>query len=179
MARWTAGAKWAAGPAPDGQCVTPLALSLSEVLGIALPTAARRAALRSRMFGTVAHAAHPLATDLRAMVGTLILGFEARRCILSTLPDRAPNSPLGLAHGNSCSRPGASLELGALRPRRAVRGKRAMLEPGRNCVCILVLVMPNVRAKLAPTAWRAGQQAQNGPKAQRLMASVPRRWCSA
>jgi hypothetical protein len=38
---------------------------------------------------------------------------------------------------------------------------------------------PNVRAKLAPTAWRAGQQAQNGPQAQRLMASAPCRWCSA
>ena len=38
---------------------------------------------------------------------------------------------------------------------------------------------PNVRAKLAPTAWRAGQQAQNGPKAQRLVASVTCRWGSA
>jgi hypothetical protein len=37
----------------------------------------------------------------------------------------------------------------------------------------------NVRAKLAPTALRAGQQAHNGAKPQRLMASVPRRWCSA
>ena len=42
-----------------------------------------------------------------------------------------------------------------------------------------VIVRPNVRAKLAPTAWRAGQQAQNGPQAQRLMASVPCRWGSA
>ena len=33
MARWTASAKWAEGPAPDGQCAMPLALSLSEVLG--------------------------------------------------------------------------------------------------------------------------------------------------
>jgi len=40
-------------------------------------------------------------------------------------------------------------------------------------------VTPNVRAKLATAAWRAGQQAQNGPQAQRLMASAPRRWCSA
>jgi len=42
-----------------------------------------------------------------------------------------------------------------------------------------VLLMPNVRAKRAPTAWRAGQQAQNGPKAQRLMAGAPCRWRSA
>ena len=28
---------------------------------------------------------------------------------------------------------------------------------------------PNVRAKRATTAWRAGQQAQNGPQAQRLI----------
>ena len=27
----------------------------------------------------------------------------------------------------------------------------------------VILLMPNVRAKPAPTAWRAGQQAQNGP----------------
>ena len=39
--------------------------------------------------------------------------------------------------------------------------------------------MPNVRAKRAPTAWRAGQQAQNGPQAQRLMASATCRWRSA
>jgi len=38
---------------------------------------------------------------------------------------------------------------------------------------------PNVRAKRAATAWRAGQQAQNGPKAQRLMASATCRWRSA
>jgi len=43
----------------------------------------------------------------------------------------------------------------------------------------LRIVLPNVRAKRAPTAWRAGQQAQNGPKAQRLMASVTCRWRSA
>ena len=56
----------------------------------------------------------------------------------------APSSSRGLAHGNSCSRAGASLELGALRPRRAVRGNRAIREPGTSCVCIVVLVMPNV-----------------------------------
>ena len=38
---------------------------------------------------------------------------------------------------------------------------------------------PNVRAKLATTAWRAGQAAQNGAKPQRRMASVTRRWRSA
>ena len=34
MARWTASAKWAAGPALDGQRVMPLALRLSEGLGV-------------------------------------------------------------------------------------------------------------------------------------------------
>ena len=43
----------------------------------------------------------------------------------------------------------------------------------------VVVVLPNVRAKLATTAWRAGRQAQNGPQAQRLTASVTRRWRSA
>ena len=35
MAGWTASAKWAKGPALDGQCGTPLALSLTEGLGSA------------------------------------------------------------------------------------------------------------------------------------------------
>ena len=156
-----------------------LVLSLSEVLGIAWPTAARRAALNNRMLGTVTLAAHILATDLRGMAVTLNPGFEARRWNLSTLLDRAPDSPRQLAQGNSCSRAGASLELGALRPRRAVRGKRAMREPGTSCVRIASLVMPNVRAKRATTAWRAGQRAQNGPQAQRLLAGVTCRWRSA
>jgi len=34
MARWPASAKWAAGPALDGQRDMPLALRLSEGLGI-------------------------------------------------------------------------------------------------------------------------------------------------
>jgi len=34
MARWTASAKWAAGPALDGQRDMPLALRLSEGLGV-------------------------------------------------------------------------------------------------------------------------------------------------
>ena len=45
--------------------------------------------------------------------------------------------------------------------------------------CSVEFVLPNVRAKLATTAWRAGQQAQIGAKPQRLMASVTRRWRSA
>ena len=35
MARWTASAKWAAGPALDVQRDMPLGLSLSEGLGVA------------------------------------------------------------------------------------------------------------------------------------------------
>ena len=35
MACWTASAKWAAGPALDGQHAMPLALRLSEGLGLA------------------------------------------------------------------------------------------------------------------------------------------------
>jgi len=34
MARWTSSAKWAAGPALDGQRDMPLALRLSEGLGV-------------------------------------------------------------------------------------------------------------------------------------------------
>ena len=37
MARWAAGAKWAAGHAPDDQRDTPLVLRLSEGLGISAP----------------------------------------------------------------------------------------------------------------------------------------------
>ena len=45
--------------------------------------------------------------------------------------------------------------------------------------CKGICVKPNVRVKPAPTAWCAGQQAQNGPRAQRLMTGVPRCWGSA
>jgi len=47
------------------------------------------------------------------------------------------------------------------------------------CTETLIIARPNVRAKRATTAWRAGQQAQNGLQAQRLMASVTCRWRSA
>jgi len=40
MARWTASAKWAEGPALDGQRDMPLALRLSEWLGLAAQPAA-------------------------------------------------------------------------------------------------------------------------------------------
>ena len=43
----------------------------------------------------------------------------------------------------------------------------------------LVADGPNVRAKLAPTVWRAGRLAQHGPQALRRTTSVTRRWCSA
>ena len=39
MARWTASAKWAEGPALDGQRDMPLALRLSEGLGLTLQDA--------------------------------------------------------------------------------------------------------------------------------------------
>jgi len=42
MARWTASAKWAAGPALDGQRDMPLALRLSEGLGRAWRPLLRR-----------------------------------------------------------------------------------------------------------------------------------------
>jgi len=38
MARWTESAKWAAGPALDGQRGMPLLLRLSEGLGVARDT---------------------------------------------------------------------------------------------------------------------------------------------
>ena len=46
MARWTASAKWAAGPALDGQRDMPLALRLSEGLGLA------RFAIGRHLFGS-------------------------------------------------------------------------------------------------------------------------------
>ena len=54
--------------------------------------------------------------------------------------------------------------------------REALTSLAHRTACI---VRPNVRAKRATTAWRAGQQAQNGPKAQRLMASAPCRCRSA
>jgi hypothetical protein len=61
----------------------------------------------------------------------------------------------------------------------------AMLEFSRDlliaatCFQSEYLERPNVRAKLAPTVWRAGRLAQNGPQALRQTTSVTRRWCSA
>ena len=43
MARWTASAKWATGPALDGQCATLLGLALSEGLGFTLAAHTMRA----------------------------------------------------------------------------------------------------------------------------------------
>ena len=57
----------------------------------------------------------------------------------------------------------------------AYSGARLEKPEGKNCPTVL----PNVRAKRVTTAWRAGQQAQNGPQAQRLMASAQCRWRSA
>jgi len=45
MARWTASAKWAAGPALDGQRDMPLALRLSEGLGRTFAQLSRPGAL--------------------------------------------------------------------------------------------------------------------------------------
>ena len=41
------------------------------------------------------------------------------------------------------------------------------------------IMRPNVRVKPAPTVWRAGQHAHNGPQAQRMMAGATSRWGSA
>ena len=54
MTRWTASAKWAAGPALDGQRGMPLALRLSEGLGIA-----------------------GAATTVAGLASTQVLGFDA------------------------------------------------------------------------------------------------------
>ena len=51
MARWTASAKWAAGPALDGQCDMPLALRLSEGLGIAIQSFEREQKAQPVLFG--------------------------------------------------------------------------------------------------------------------------------
>ena len=48
MARWTASAKWAAGPALDGQRDMPLALRLSEGLGV-IAFAKERRVITSRL----------------------------------------------------------------------------------------------------------------------------------
>ena len=46
MARWTASAKWAAGPALDGQRAMPLGLSFSEWLGLTWAQQMRRTRVR-------------------------------------------------------------------------------------------------------------------------------------
>ena len=68
------------------------------------------------------------------------------------------------AHGDDASRSRACAAHG-----RAHKASKAFM----------LFAGPNVRAKRATTACRAGQQAQNGPQAQRLMASATCRWRSA
>jgi len=63
-----------------------------------------------------------------------------------------------------------------------VSGVRACAAHGRDhqaSKAFEFFARPNVRAKRATTAWRAGQQAQNGPQAQRLMAGATCRCRSA
>ena len=69
------------------------------------------------------------------------------------------------------------LDLGAPRPRRAVRGQRRVRLVGTSCECMGLCVLPNVRAKLAPTVGRAGQVGENVQRTADL-ARVARRWCS-
>ena len=63
-------------------------------------------------------------------------------------------------------------------------GLSRLLSSPREALTLLAhrtacIVRPNVRAKRATTAGRAGQQAQNGAKPQRLMAGAACRWRSA
>ena len=105
-----------------------------------------------------------------------VISFALRRivvpaatCPLLTLSLVLPSTRLGLT----------VLCVGAARA-----GLYRVFSSRRHALTILAhgtagFVRPNVRAKRATTAWRAGQQAQNGPQAQRLMASVTCRWRSA
>ena len=52
MARWTASAQWAAGPALDGRRDMPLALRLSEGLGGTFGTISARVSLSTRLLLT-------------------------------------------------------------------------------------------------------------------------------
>jgi len=58
------------------------------------------------------------------------------------------------------------------------KARRRLFTKAAGVIGMLVLT-PHVRAKRATTAGRAGQQAQDGPQAQRSMAGVACRWRSA
>ena len=80
-----------------------------------------------------------------------------------------------VAPGAEAVKPAAASEdIGDAAPNRRKRAAGACAAgPGEGTQ------RPNVRAKLAPTVWRAGRHAQNGPQAQRMMASATSRWRSA
>ena len=95
--------------------------------------------------------------------------IPAVNCLLLTLSLFLPSTRLGLT----------VLCVGAARS-----GIYRVFSLRRHALTLLAhrtagFVRPNVRAKRATTAGRAGQQAQNGPQAQRLMAGVACRWRSA
>ena len=140
-------------PGPGG---LPLGLSLSDRLGL------RARWLRARICG-----------DNPAQVkgpGTKPIapphGCDPKSSALRTLLEAGwmKATAVNEAHGDDAS------------------GARACAAHGRDhqaSKAFMFFARPNVRAKRAPTAGRAGQQAQNGPQAQRLMASVACRWRSA
>ena len=78
MSRWTASAQWAAGPALDGQRDMPLALHLSEGLGISVGSMRSRLNLYGKLsaFALVVQqeqscSAQP-AADARGVVGYFV-----------------------------------------------------------------------------------------------------------
>ena len=209
MARWTASAKWAAGPALDGRRDMPLALRLSEGLGISArgrPTGlilyardcASRPALRqeqeaalrldcSAVLLKVAWVHLLLIPDARGEARTNVLihfGLLLRSSCFRILTERGSYRR---CVNSLCSITRSKIRSRTTTQRRDVARSSAALwlSASRRLAHFLLehhnaaLLMPNVRAKRATTAWRAGQQAQNGPQAQRLMASVTCRWRSA
>jgi len=128
-----------------------------------------------------------LIPDARGKAGTNVLihfGFLLRSSCFRILTDRGSYRR---CVSSLCSITRSKLRSRITTQRRDVtRGSAALwLFTSRRQAHFLlehhkaVLLMPNVRAKRATTVGRAGQQAQNGPKAQRLMAGVACRWRSA
>jgi len=255
MARWTASAKWAAGPALDGQRDMPLALRLSEGLGVAGCQCTKDVFCTLGYLGA-GHLVDCVATPTVPLqepgvdalcVRERMIAFSVRlinrfprgqdkHCAVEAIR-RDPFSQLCFGHRsnvlNHCERfehaAVKEQQIGGLfgfsvlcvvsaqkfqgkcfrirtgriskrqtfsndLSRRVADGREAAAPKfnkeggltGTRWACeddatheMVLVATPNVRAKRATTAWRAGQQAQNGPQAQRLMASVTCRWRSA
>ena len=191
-------------PGPRG---TPLVLGLNEGLGSAAPDGHwRRARQRTSPLGDLRHTPATARSGLDRGTdywSNFSRPIDRAKTMAATAPWAwsRPDAPKRHCEPMHCSAPVKGRGDGACSSRTNATGVCSLagspdrlgargfdmlwlLNSRRQALTLLECrkvspALPNVRAKRVTTAGRAGQQAQNGPKAQRLMAGVACRWRSA